>query len=182
MPDRQRMFLALWPDAAVRKSFVEIRSAMHFRRGRMVHPLDLHITLVFLGMVDAVQLPCVEAVAGRQDGDAFDLSIDHTGYWPRARVAWCGPAEVPLPLQSLVDGLQRDLRACGFEPEARPYRPHVTLARDARGGATGPLVPPVVWPCNRFVLVTSTGAREPPRYEVVRQWPLQSEKITLTDS
>jgi len=180
--DRQRMFLAIWPDAAVRKSLVDIQSAMHSRRGRMVHPLDLHITLVFLGMVDTEQVPCVEAAAGRQEANTFDLCIDHTGYWPRPRVAWCGPAEVPRPLQSLVDGLQRDLRTCGFEPEARSYRPHVTLAREARGGTTGPLATPVVWPCDRFVLVSSTGAREPPRYDVVREWPLRPEKMMPTDS
>ena len=176
------MFLALWPDAVVRKSLVEIQSAMRFRRGRAVYPLDLHITLVFLGMVDAGQFHCVEEVAGRQQVDAFDLCIDHTGYWSRARVAWCGPAGVPPPLQALVEGLQRDLRACGFEPEARTYRPHVTLARDAGGGTTGPLAHTVVWPCDRFVLVTSSGARQPPRYDVVREWSLQSEKIIVTDS
>lgn len=170
--DPQRMFFALWPDAAARDELVALQQSTPRHRGRATHPFDLHVTLVFLGMVDTVQQKCVETVASRTGASAFDLRIDVTDFWPRPRIAWCGPRHIPGSLESLVDQLKSGLLNCGFSPETRPYRPHVTLARDARSSASGPVSKPFVWHCDRFVLVTSTSARQPPRYRVAREWPL----------
>lgn len=178
------MFFALWPDAATREELTVVQQSTPRRRGRTTHPLDLHVTLVFLGMVDAAQKSCVEAVAGEIQGPAFDLQIDFTDFWSRPRIAWCGPRRIPEPLQLLVNQLKSGMRKCGFTPETRPYRPHVTLARDARSSASGPIAKPFTWHCDRFVLVTSTSGRELPRYRVVREWPLTAAPETnfVTDS
>lgn len=184
MADRDRLFFALWPDEQVREQLVRVQQDTPRRGGRDTHAQDLHITLIFLGMVDSSRRGCVEAAAGGIQVPAFDLIVDHTDFWPRPKIAWCGPSEIPAPLQALVDGLKSDLVDCGFEPETRPYSPHVTLARDARSSDRGLISAPFCWHCDRFVLVTSASSREPPRYRIVREWPLlqTAENNSISDS
>jgi 2'-5' RNA ligase len=172
-PTTQRLFFALWPDEAVRDQLRAAQAAMPRRGGRPVHVDDVHVTLAFLGQVEAERRACMEEAAAGVRGAPFDLVIDRQGYWPRPRVAWCAPAELPEPLRDLVQCLGRVLRPCGFEPERRPYSPHVTLFRDSRAVPEGPLELPVRWPCRDFVLVASVPSAAPgPRYQVLARWPL----------
>ena len=167
-----RYFFALWPDESVRRRLAALAKQAD-ARGRMHHPEDLHMTLVFLGQVADERLRCVYDVADTIRGTAFGLAIDGTGYWPRPRILWAGPSTTPEALSQLVFDLQNALAGCGFEPERRRYKPHITLLRKALHGEAGTIDPPVVWTANGFVLAVSGGG-EPgaPRYRVVRRWPL----------
>jgi 2'-5' RNA ligase len=171
-PAQRRLFFALWPDDAVRERLRAALAAMPPRGGRPVHVEDLHLTLVFLGRVDPDRQACAERVAAAVHAEQFVLRIDRQGYWPAPRVAWCAPGEVPDALRGLVRRLTRALEACGFAPERRPYRPHVTLFRHSRAVPTGPLTEPFDWPCRAFVLVESARAGDGPRYRVLGGWPL----------
>ena len=168
----QRLFFALWPDDAVRARLRAAQEAMPRRGGRPVQVEDIHITLAFLGRVDAERRACMETAAGRVQGKVFDLRVDRQGYWPRPRVAWCAPAETPEALRDLVWRLNRALALCGYEPERRSYSPHVTLFRDSRAVPGGELACPVHWPCREFVLAASANAAVGPRYQVLARWPL----------
>lgn len=182
MAERQRLFFALWPDPAVRGRLAAIQQGLSLRRGRLTHVEDLHATLVFLGALTPGQQACAEAAAAQVPCEPFDLVVDRTGFWPRPRIAWCGSDDAPAPLLELVRDLQRRLVACGVEPESRPYRLHVTLARDARAPRTGLLDVPVPWRCESFALVASQPAGETPRYRVLREWPLRAAKTSAQDS
>jgi 2'-5' RNA ligase len=171
-PTTQRLFFALWPDDAVRAQLRAAQDAMPRRGGRPVHVEDIHVTLAFLGQVEAERRACMEAAAGGVSAAPFELLIDRQGYWPRPRVAWCAPAEIPEALRDLVQRLGRALRPCAFEPERRPYSPHVTLFRDSRAVPEGPLERPVRWPCRDFVLVATSPVPGGPRYQVLARWPL----------
>ena len=59
-----RLFCALWPDAATRAALENARSALFPLSGRPVEAANLHVTLVFLGAVDAARLPALIALAG----------------------------------------------------------------------------------------------------------------------
>jgi RNA 2',3'-cyclic 3'-phosphodiesterase len=171
-PTTQRLFFALWPDEAVRAQLRAAQDALPRRGGRPVHVEDIHVTLAFLGPVEAERRACMEAAAAGVRGEAFELVIDRQGYWPRPRVAWCAPAAIPEPLRTLVQRLNRALEPCGFEPERRAYSPHVTLFRDSRAVPEGPLERSVRWPCREFVLVASANVPGGPRYRVLGRWPL----------
>lgn len=167
----ERLFFAFWPGAEQRLALSRIQQELPRRHFRATHPSDLHITLVFLGDVTPDQRACAEAAAARVTGKPFRLLLDRIGSFPRAGVIWCGPSERPQALLDLAGALNRELLSCGFRPESRPYAPHTTLARKARPIEARVLDDPVVWPVQEFVLViTETGA--PPRYRVVRRWPL----------
>jgi len=167
-----RLFVGLWPDALARENLWRCLKSLSLR-GRSTHPEDLHVTLQFLGEVAAERLPCVEdAVAALAGRGSFDLLLDQAGYWPRPRVSWLAPSEVPAPLLALQQDLAARLNACGFPPEARPYRPHVTLARKSPGLLARRIEQPLLWRVSQVALVASGGAG-PPRYRPLRLWSLE---------
>jgi 2'-5' RNA ligase len=170
----QRLFFALWPNATVRDGLVKGVHECPEIKGQLHHPSDLHMTLVFLGQVKEQQFSCVENVAQTIEAEKFELLIDHTGYWPRPKITWAAPESTPRALVALVDGLKQRLQACGFEPEQRPYRPHVTLYRKSRRSASWRLTTPVKWSVDEFVLASSnSGGSGQSRYRVVKRWALR---------
>jgi 2'-5' RNA ligase len=72
----------------------------------------------------------------------------------------------------LVLDLQQGLKACGFQPEKRAYSPHVTLARKSGPVQGFALQEPLQWRSREFVLVASEDTGAPPRYRVLKRWPL----------
>jgi 2'-5' RNA ligase len=170
----QRLFFALWPEPEMRLQIARAARELEVLSDRAVHVADLHVTLVFLGSVSSDLLPCIDRVASRIVAESFVLEIDSIGYWPRPKILWCGPSRVPEPLQRLVGDLQSGLRACGFEPEQRPYRPHITLARKARSQEGLALEPPLTWSVREFALIRSDTGRPPPFYDVQKKWVLDS--------
>jgi len=173
-PTQQRLFFALWPDASVRQALQAAGRQAGAGSGRPVHPDDLHMTLVFLGQVATERLPDVQTVADGIVMRPFDLAIDRFGWWKRSRILWCAPSRVPEALPGLFDQLQAGLADCGFAPERRPYRPHVTLARKVTQVVPGTLDRPIAWPVDSFALIASRTGGEPPRYRVLKKWPADS--------
>jgi len=149
----ERLFFALWPDERQRTALTRVQGELPDHGGRKTHPEDFHLTLVFLGDLDAQRRACAEEVAGRVRGVPFVLNLDRRGYFPRAGVLWCGASAWPQPLLDLVQALNDGLRGCGFRPERRAFVPHVTLARKARPLPARDIEPPVVWPVAAFSLV-----------------------------
>jgi len=171
---RQRLFLALRPPPAVQETLAKVaRRALH-HQGRLLPPENIHLTLCFLGALDAGQRVRVETAAGTIRGDAFDLTLDHFGHWPRPRVFWSAPAQTPESLYQLVGALQAALRAEGISVEARPFRAHVTLARKVSQFA-GPVGhPAVVWPARDFCLMESQTLPQGARYRLIGSWSLSA--------
>lgn len=174
MSKDRRLFFALWPQAEVREALRGIQQDNTGHHGRLVHPEDFHLTLSFLGAVDDAARACCERAAARLSAEPFRITLDLTGLWSRSRIFWCGASRVPQPLRDLQADLAQTLRPCGFEPESRPFKAHVTLARDVSPLPTGP-VEPVDWFCDRFVLAESLPLPRPPRYRVVHEWPLEAQ-------
>ena len=170
----QRLFFALWPEDALRERLIDVRERIDGHRGKPVHPADLHVTLVFLGKVEADEYGCVVEAAEGVEGTSFELSIDRVGYWKRPRILWCGPSHAPAGLTRLFDDLRSRLTACGFSPEKRPYAPHVTLARKSLPVVGFRLERPLHLKIREFVLVSSDNGIPSPRYQVIKKWALDS--------
>jgi 2'-5' RNA ligase len=166
-----RYFFALWPDQRVREALYALSKSLP-TRGSQHNPLDLHMTLVFLGQVEERQLACIADAADSISAGTFSLQLDITGYWPRPKILWAGPKALPEPLSQLVSDLNKNLTACGFEPERRKYKPHVTLYRKAAKLDPAPIESPISWHAQDFVLAVSEGGQTGARYRVVQRWPL----------
>jgi 2'-5' RNA ligase len=174
-PDVRRLFLALWPSAAVRDALVEVQRLFPRRTGRAVYGDNLHITLVFLGSTPAERRACIEEALSGIAAPGFTLQLDQLGYWRKPQVLWAGSGGVPAPLTALVEALTKAAAQCGHKPDTRPFLPHLTLFRKVRRPPRDmPLMTPVPWPADSFALVESVTAAAGVRYEVLSTWPLIS--------
>jgi 2'-5' RNA ligase len=164
-----RLFLALWPPSEVLDAALRHAAQWSWPRGtRRVRPDKVHMTLHFLGavprdhidaLVDALAVPFAPC----------DLRLDEGAVWPGG-IAVLGCRAVPLALPQLHAQLGEALLRRGRAPERRPWRAHLTLARQAQGA-----VPPsghadIVWPVRGYVLVES-DLRPPTQYRVIASWP-----------
>jgi len=170
----KRLFFALWPDASIRHNMAKRSLELPPHDGRRIHPQDLHITLAFLGPVGVEGLPCVLEAGDRIRGEPFTLDLDLLSFWPKPRVVWIGTEKTPPALARLVETLSEVLTECGFEPETRPYVPHVTLARKVSAFASDLPLEPIPWAVREFALVESLPAELPPHYAVLKKWTLGS--------
>jgi len=94
----------------------------------------MHVTLAFLGYIDDDRVPQVkdiaEEVASRHG--RVSLSVEGIGGFgssTRPRVLWLGLTGDIAALAALKSDLEERLAPLGYEPEKRPFKPHLTLAR-----------------------------------------------------
>ena len=172
---RQRLFFALWPDEDVRCALEESAKQRLGKRVKRVPAENLHITLAFAGAVDAQQRACLERAASAVRCPCFDLGIDRLGYWPKPRILWAGPGNIPMESRALAGALGQALAACGIEADTRAWQPHITLARKQNTAPAGEEFPPIHWSISRFSLVESVTDPAGVRYCVLRTWALGSE-------
>lgn len=168
----ERLFFALWPDAAVRAALERAGREAFVGSGRLVPAARLHMTLAFLGDVSGGTRDCLMEACNHLHLPPFDLRLDGIGWWRRSQVLWAGCDPVPAPLGALVAAIHGAMTHCGLEPESRPFAAHVTLARKVRRGGRAALTAPILWPVDRFALVRSDPEREGVTYTTLASWPL----------
>lgn len=174
-PETQRLFFALWPPIELSRELYRLAgSALHGGSGRRVLPENIHLTLVFLGSVDAPFRECAEQAAMVIRATSFTLMLEQMGHWSKSGILWVGPHQTPPPLIRLVQELNAGLAVCGYEAEQRPYAAHLTLARQARPRQTITSMEIRAWEVDRFHLVRSHTHADGARYEILRSWPLNS--------
>jgi 2'-5' RNA ligase len=174
-PETQRLFFALWPPIELSRELYQLAgNALQGGAGRRVLPENIHLTLAFLGSVDASFRVCAEEAAMAIRATPFTLMLEQTGHWLKSGILWAGPRQTPPPLLQLVRELNTGLAGCGYEAEQRPYAAHLTLARIAQPRQDGHSIEPRSWEINRFHLVQSHTYADGARYEILRSWPLSS--------
>lgn len=172
----QRLFFALWPDTGLQERLLALARAAVPERGcgRWLAAQNLHLTLAFLGYVNAAQRSCLEQAAAGLHAAPFTLVLDQLGCFRRAGILWAGSTHVPPSMRALVQGLNAGMMDCGLIPDEREFRPHVTLARKLRRcPPPQPIVPPLSWNVERFSLVRSNTYPDGARYEILRTWELK---------
>jgi 2'-5' RNA ligase len=164
-----RMFIALWPDDAVRADLVAWRDAWSWPRSATpVRTERLHLTLHFIGDVARERVPEL-ADALRMPFDQFEMRFGRTLSWPHG-IAVLEPDSVPAALQELHAALGGVLRRLSLPLDDRPYRPHVTLARRAGTAVAPHQGPAVAWTIDRFALMESTLGPDG-GYTTIREFP-----------
>ncbi len=172
-----RLFFALWPDEDVRRQIAALAQRLPIRKGRPVAYDNWHLTLAFLGDVQAHHRQVLLSGAAQITAPGFSLRLDRSGWWPGSEVFWLAPAVIPDALGELVGKLKALVQARALPLARRPYRPHVTLAR----GVTAPPVQaqtaglePILWNIRDFCLLESISGAAGVRYEALEIWPLSS--------
>lgn len=146
-----RCFIALSPDRPTRQRLANL--ACPLPATARLHPADLHLTIAFLGNLDAGHEARLRETLRPLARRLPDLDLASLELWPapsRPRVAVAAYA-LPDPLRALYDATRTVLIDMALPVESRPFRPHVTLARfkhDQRAPAELP--PPSGEPPARF--------------------------------
>jgi RNA 2',3'-cyclic 3'-phosphodiesterase len=152
--ERVRLFAALELPPKVRQELVRWRERAPGTgvppRLRWVTPASLHVTLCFLGWRPVEQISSIaEACAVAAACGPAQLTLADPVWLPPRR-----PRVLAVELRDEGDGLARvqerlskALEAGGwYEPEKRPFRAHVTVARVPKGGHVGRVALPAPAP------------------------------------
>jgi RNA 2',3'-cyclic 3'-phosphodiesterase len=136
---RARLFVALdLPDEARDGLVAWGREALADPALRPVAPESLHITLAFLGYRPEKEIEAIAAAVEESAAPAPWVELrDPEPRPPRGRARLYALPAVSPGAEALQAGLEQRLVEAGFyEPEKRPFWPHVTVARvrpEARG-------------------------------------------------
>ncbi len=191
-----RLFAAVYPPPEAVDHLSE--QIAHLRVGaaaaaginvRLADPVQAHVTLAFLGEVEADRLVAVESALGlaaewSRDGRAVAprVRLGGGGTFGRGRftVLWVDLRGDVAALTVLARLIRSRLRNNRLPYDERPFRPHLTVARpgdrlppedvaadvEALHAYEGP-----EWPAGELVLMRShPGPR--PTYDRLAAWPL----------
>ncbi|MES2153413.1 MAG: 2'-5' RNA ligase family protein [Pseudomonadota bacterium] len=98
----------------------------------------------------------------------FELRFGRAALWPHG-VAVLEPNHAPARLLALHAALAAALSEQGVATDARPYRPHVTLARRAAGALAPEPAPLLRWRIGGYALMESTLGADG-AYRVVQRY------------
>jgi 2'-5' RNA ligase len=101
---------------------------------KWVDPYSIHLTLKFLGGVDAAKIEPITVAMKEASRDIhpFSLKVEGLGAFPnlrRVQVVWVGVGGEVDRLAHLQKRIESSLAQLGFAPENRRFTPHLTLAR-----------------------------------------------------
>jgi len=142
--DRLRLFVGLDLPVEVRESLAGWCDRVAPEGVRRVPAGNLHVTLAFLGSRSWPDVDAVAELLPRLPGDIGTLETGGALWLPPRRpgvltVALRDSLDLATLHASTVAALSF---AIDFEPEARPFRPHVTVGRVRRGTRVAPSVDP----------------------------------------
>lgn len=149
-----RLFVAVACEPALTRAAGSLIDTLRARATRLaprarlawVAPDRLHFTLAFIGNTPESQVPAiVSALQPPWPVPAFEMELAGCGAFPergRPRVLWAGVTDGRDWLVSVANEVRSRLTAIGLTLEARPFAPHMTLARvkDAAGLRPGSLL------------------------------------------
>jgi 2'-5' RNA ligase len=120
--------------AAVAAHSARLRLDFPDARASWARPEGLHVTLKFIGEVEAARVGEVSRAAAAAAGgfSPFSLSVEESGTFPprgAARVLWLGVKDESGQLARLQRRLEHECGAAGFPSEPRAFKPHLTVAR-----------------------------------------------------
>ena len=120
-----------------------VKEALHGLNGRLrdsgaratwVKPENMHLTLRFLGEVEAERVEKLAAILtdACQGKPPFTLAVRGIGAFPNPRkpeVIWAGAEPLEGPLAEVRIAAENAARAIGLPPDDKAFRAHLTLAR-----------------------------------------------------
>ncbi len=157
-----RLFIAIHFSPEVKRLLLRTIESLRAQaeRGNFTREENLHLTLAFLGETDNVA--AARAAIAAAAAPSFPMTVGGSGRF--GDLWWVGIEENPA-LSALASGLQDELRARGFSIERRPFKPHITVARQVVSRAPVRLeVPRATMTATRVSLMRSDRVEGKLRY------------------
>jgi 2'-5' RNA ligase len=141
-----RLFIAIELPDAVHSALEALQSRLRAAgvRASWVKGGNIHLTLRFLGDVDEDRAARIVDMLETEYASVgpFALQVRGVGAFPNARrpsVLWAGCEPAEGPLACVQQAAETAARAVGLAPEAKAFRPHLTIARVKDWRAAGPV-------------------------------------------
>jgi RNA 2',3'-cyclic 3'-phosphodiesterase len=184
----RRLFFALWPGGEERAALLHaVRELVRASGGRPVPPANLHVTLAFLGAVPAARVPHLSAIASRaaaavpREAVPLILTLQGVAHWAQSQVLAILAHEEPHSppgAQALARRLCEETAGAGFDPDLKPFRAHVTVARKVARAPRASAMRPVAWSFAAFALIESRTLGSGAAYSIVESFVLgDAEKV-----
>jgi len=174
-----RLFFALWPTATEQTAMAQASAGgVAASGGRPIPAGNLHVTLAFLGNVDAGRLAVLRALAhDLAAGNAATLQLEFRTleHWARPQILCATDAASVSSARgagSLAEGIRQATLAAGFAPDLKPFHAHVTVARKVMRPVADQPITPLRWSCTYFALLASRTSANGSVYSVVESYPL----------
>lgn len=153
----RRLFFALWPDDASRRALAAEAERLAPQCGGYPLPAEnMHVTLAFLGNVDASRLEALVDLTRAWPALNGEWMLDRLGHFPKPRIVWAGSQASNPALLALDAELWQALTRHGFTAPQRDFTPHVSLVRQADRAAPESRLPaPLRWRFDHLALVES---------------------------
>ena len=131
-----RSFLAIELPRLILRKIEEVQGDLRSTHAdvRWVNPEKIHLTLKFFGNIEESRIDSIfksieETIRNTL---SFSLKVRGVGAFPHLknpRVIWMGLVEGGEVLILLQKQIEIQLEKIGFQPEDRPFHPHLTLGR-----------------------------------------------------
>ncbi len=165
----KRLFFGLASDCLIRQQCTNIMSSIDNRENQLVAAVNLHVTLLFLGGVDTEKETVLVEEAATIPCPKMAITFDRLSYWQKPGILCLTTSRVGSELLSLVDRLAAVAEKRAIAVDARPYQPHVTLARKAKQPVEL-AVEPVIWQADSFCLFESCPSGHSVEYRMLNCW------------
>lgn len=174
-----RLFVGIRPPPPIRDMLIDRMEALDGARWQ--DDDQLHVTLRFIGEVDARRADDLVASLDSVESSPFPLSLAGVGHFERkgrAHTLWAGLGESEA-LRRFQGRVEAACRRAGVPPETRKFAPHITIAR--LNGGTAPPGPWIArhgdlasqpWIVDAFTLFESHLGAAGALYEPVRRYSL----------
>ncbi len=167
---QKRIFFALWPSNQQRQ---EIETAIQAFRSKLTGSWadddNLHVTLFFVGGFPENDIPSLLTAAHKIECPSIHLKFERIHFWKRPKIICLFARSVPSELLGLVRSVESTAQMFGVEPEDRPYRAHMTIARRAKSFEPITLAQPLELHWSRFHLIESVSTSSGVKYRPLDQ-------------
>lgn len=175
-PNNPRVFFALLPEKLARKNLQNICAQLPDATGNTIKAKNLHITLLFLGNIDQLDLNKLCKACTDITVKPFTLTIDKSGWWRKPKILWLAPSLIPQEILNLVNQLNHLAVEKKLLPETTKYFPHISLMRKVTHKINIPDLESFNWPAHEFCLMESITHSSGVEYKMLNRWPLNPDR------
>jgi 2'-5' RNA ligase len=170
-----RMFFAIELSEEARKSVDTMAFvAKGTLPGKYVKADDYHITVAYVGEIEPARLDALKEI-GMQAASGMapcPLSLKGSGMF-KGSILWAG-VEGAQPFSRMAEDLKERLSAARFPFDPKPFRAHITVARDVKPDEFPlPQPDPASWTADCLTLFESTRVKGVLRYIPVERFPFR---------
>jgi len=168
----KRLFLGIALDKQQTQQLIELQADFD-SAVRLVPAKNLHLTLRFLGLIDAETEQQLEQQISLMDKPKFSLTLDSLEHWTKPKIlCLTGQNEDPA-LSMLAKNCSALASQLNLYEDKNPFTAHITLARKAKNLPTSMNIKPLVLMPTTIHLFHSQSTVDGVKYQILRSWNLE---------